>query len=93
MIMNYVDLPIENHVQDHFWSKSKTSILQSDGSRHEWERLKYKLDSIVCPQLYSSFVTLIISSKNIKYIIGTKSALLFGNITDPNKFKQNARVT
>jgi hypothetical protein len=32
------------------------------------------------------------SSRNIKYAAGTESALLFGNITDSNKSKQNARV-
>jgi hypothetical protein len=90
--MNYLGLPIGSRVQNHIWSRCKESAMQSDGSRYKRERLKYKQDNIACPQSYLFSGTLIISSKNIKYTANIESALLFGNITDPNKSKQNARV-
>jgi hypothetical protein len=67
--------------------------MQSDGSKHEQKRLKYKRDSIVCPpQSYPFSDMFIISSRNIKYTTSIEFTLLFRNITNPNKSKQNAHV-
>jgi hypothetical protein len=89
----YLGLPIGNRVHDHIWSRNSGPTMQSVGSRHDRERLKYKQESTACPQSYPSSGTLsMMSSRNIKYTADTEYALLFGNITDPNKSKQNARV-
>jgi hypothetical protein len=90
--MIYLGLPIGNRVHDHMWNRSSGPAMQSAGSRHDRERLKYKQKSIACPQSYPSSGTLSMSSRNVKYTGGTKFALLFGNITDPNKSKQNTCV-
>jgi hypothetical protein len=81
--MSDIDLPrsfdrLGNRVHDHSWIRSKGLAMKSAGSRHERERLKYKQDSTACSQLS-------ISSRKLKYSVSTESALLFGNIMDPNK--------
>jgi hypothetical protein len=92
VILIYIGLPIRNCVHDHIWSKNKWTAMQFDGSWHERKRLKYKQDSIVCPQSYPSSSTLSISSRKVKYTTDTEPRLLFGNITDPNKSMKNAHM-
>jgi hypothetical protein len=53
----------------------------------EVQTREYCLPPVVAVLRYVEY-----SSRNVKYTVGTESALLFGNITDPNKSKQNARV-
>jgi hypothetical protein len=49
VIMIYLGLPIGNRVHNHIWSRSSGPAMQSAGSRHDRERLKYKQESTACP--------------------------------------------